>query len=70
MGHPLMSNEPSSTIITLLRSTSLLLEHYGYSEYDPTLSDIQYLLARAVARLEAAGPSDARRVLPVRSRLQ
>lgn len=53
MGHPLMSNEPSSTIITLLRSTSLLLEHYGYSQHDPTLGELQSLLGRAIVRLEA-----------------
>jgi hypothetical protein len=57
MGHPMMSNEPSSTIITLLRSTSILLEHYGYSEHDPTLSEIQGFLGRAIARLEAAAPN-------------
>ena len=50
---PLMSNEPSSTIITLLRSTSLLLEHYGYGEHDPTLGELQSILARAIVRLEA-----------------
>ena len=49
-----MSNEPSSTIITLLRSTSILLEHYGYSEHDPTLGELQSILGRAIMRLEAA----------------
>jgi len=53
MGHPLMSNEPSSTIITLLRSTSLLLEHYGYSEHDPSLGELQSILGRAAVRLAA-----------------
>jgi len=46
----MMSNEPSATLITLLRSTSFLLEHYRYSERDPTLSEIQSIL------LEAAVP--------------
>ena len=52
----MMSNEPSATLITLLRSTSILLEHYGYSEHDPTLGEIQSFLGRAIARLEAAAP--------------
>jgi hypothetical protein len=52
----MMSNEPSATLITLLRSTSMLLEHYGYSEHDPTLSEIQSFLGRAIVRLEAAAP--------------
>ena len=51
-----MSNEPNATLITLLRSTSILLEHYGYSERDPTLGEIQCFLGRAIARLEAAAP--------------
>jgi hypothetical protein len=66
-----MSNEPASTIITLLRSTSVLLEHYGYSEHDPTLSELQFILQRAVARLEATErPSDEWCILPAGSRLQ
>jgi hypothetical protein len=53
----MLSNEPFETlIITLLRSTSILLEHYGYSEHDPTLGEIQSFLGRAIARLEAAAP--------------
>ena len=51
-----MSSEPSATLITLLRSTSTLLEHYGYGEHDPTLGEIQSFLGRAIARLEAAAP--------------
>ena len=54
-----MSNEPSSTIITLLRSTSLLLEHYGYGEHDPTLGELQSILGRAAARLEASARNPA-----------
>jgi hypothetical protein len=52
----MMRNEPSATLITLLRSTSTLLEHYGYSEHDPTLREIRSFLGRAIARLEAAAP--------------
>jgi hypothetical protein len=54
IGHPLMSSEPPSTIITLLSSTSLLLERYGYSERDPSLKEIQSILGRAIVQLEAA----------------
>jgi hypothetical protein len=53
----MMSNEPSATLVTLLRSTSILLEHYGYCEHDPTLGEIQSFLGRAIARLEAAAPN-------------
>jgi hypothetical protein len=71
MGHPLMRNEPTSTIITLLRSTSLLLEHYGYGEHDPSLNELQSILGRAVLRLETAvTDSDEWHILLNGSRLQ
>jgi hypothetical protein len=61
----MLSNEPSETLITLLRSTSILLEHYGYSEHDPTLGEIQSFLGRAIARLEAAAPDPEERNIPL-----
>ena len=46
-------------LISVLRSASSLLEHYGYSGHDPSLSELQRSLARAVAQLEAQVDADS-----------
>jgi hypothetical protein len=48
----------SEILVTVLRSTSFLLEHYGYSGHDPSLSELQRSLGRAMAQLEAQAPAD------------
>jgi len=45
-------------LVSVLRSTSFLLEHYGYSGHDPSLSELQRSLERATAQLEAQVPAD------------
>jgi hypothetical protein len=44
--------EPPEILITILRSTSFLLEYYGYSGQDPSLGELQRSLGRAMAQLE------------------
>jgi hypothetical protein len=44
-------------LASVLRSTSFLLEHYGYSGHDPSLSELQRSLRRATAQLEAQVPA-------------
>ena len=49
-----MNAYPTSEIlITVLRSTSFLLEHYGYGGQDPSLSELQHALGLAIAQLVA-----------------
>jgi hypothetical protein len=43
----------SEILIGVLRSTSSLLEHYGYCGHDPSLSELQRSLGRAITQLEA-----------------
>jgi hypothetical protein len=45
-------------LISVLGSASFLLEHYGYSGHDPSLSELQRSLGRAIAQLEAQAPAD------------
>jgi hypothetical protein len=45
-------------LISVLRSTMFLLEHYGYSGHDPSLSELQRSLGRAMAQLEAQPQAD------------
>jgi len=48
-----MNAYPTSEIlITVLRSTSFLLKHYGDVGHDPSLSELQRTLGRAMAHLE------------------
>ena len=47
-----MEDNPSSLLINALRSTSYLLEAYGYNGRYPTLSEIQHMIARTIANLE------------------
>ena len=49
-----MNAYPTSEIlITVLRSTSFLLEHYGYGGQDPSMCELQQTLGRAMTQLEA-----------------
>jgi hypothetical protein len=48
----------SEILISVLRSTSFLLEHYGYSGHDPSLSKLRRSLSRAMEQLEAKAPAD------------
>ncbi len=50
--------QPSEILISVLRSTSFLLQHYGYNGHDPSLSELQRSLARAMAQLEAQVPAN------------
>lgn len=47
-----MEDNPSALLINALRSTSYLLEAYGYNGRYPTLSEIQHMIARTIANLE------------------
>ena len=46
-------NDPSETLITILQSTSFLLQHYGNSVHEPTLSELQHLISIAVTQFKA-----------------
>ncbi len=47
-----MNNSDSEILITVLNSTSSLLEHYRYDGDYPTLNELQHLIGRAIANLE------------------
>lgn len=49
-----MKNSDTAILITVLRCTSSLLGHYGYSGNHPNLCELQNLLSRAIANLEDA----------------
>jgi hypothetical protein len=51
--------QPPEILISVLRSTSFLLEHYGYSGHDPSLSELQRSLGRAVVQLEIQAQGDS-----------
>jgi hypothetical protein len=51
--------QPPEILISVLRSTSFLLEHYGYSGHDPSLSELQRSLGRAMAQLEVQAQGDS-----------
>ena len=53
-----MNDHPSTLLIYVLRSTSYLLELYGYRGRYPTLSELQHMIERAIANLEDAGISE------------
>jgi hypothetical protein len=46
------SYNASEILIGVLRSASFLLGHYGYSGHDPSLSELQRSLGRAMSQLE------------------
>jgi len=52
------SYRPSEILIHILRSASFLLEHYGYSGHDPSLSELQRSLGRAMSQLEVQARTD------------
>jgi hypothetical protein len=47
-----VNDHPSALLIYVLRSTSYLLELYGYHGRYPTLSELQHMIGRAIANLE------------------
>ena len=46
------SRNSSEILIRVLNSTSYLLHHYRYSAHDPSLHELQHMLARATAHLQ------------------
>jgi len=47
------SYKPSEALISILRSTSFLLQHYGYGGHDPSLSELQGSIGNAIRQLQA-----------------
>jgi len=47
----------SEALVSILRSTSFLLEHYRYGGHDPSLSELQRTLLRAISNLQPPAPS-------------
>jgi hypothetical protein len=52
------SYNSSEILISVLRSASFLLQHYGYNGHDPSLSELQRSLGLAVSQLEAQMPTE------------
>jgi len=48
----------SDALISILRSTSYLLEHYGYAGHDPSLSELQRSIRCAIKNLHPESPPD------------
>jgi hypothetical protein len=61
------SYNSSEILISVLRSTSFLLEHYGYSKHDPSLSELQLSLQRATERLAVQPRTDDETLNPIES---
>jgi hypothetical protein len=61
------SYNSSEILISVLRSTSFLLEHYGYSKHDPSLSELQLSLRRATERLAVQARTDDKTLSAVES---
>ena len=51
-------HDSSEALITILRSTLLLLEHYDYNGHDPSFSELQRSIGRAIRQLQAQSPAD------------
>ena len=51
-------HDSSEALITILRSTLLLLEHYDYNGHDPSLSELQRSIRNAIREVQAAPPVD------------
>lgn len=51
------SHNSSEALISILRSTSFLLEHYGYSGHDPSMTELQRTIARAISNLQPESPA-------------
>jgi len=47
------SHNSSEILIRVLNSTSFLLHHYRYGAHDPSLHELQRMLARATTQLQA-----------------
>ena len=54
-----MNDHSSAPLIDVLRSTSYLLDLYGYSGHYPSLDELQHMIGRAIANLEDASISEA-----------
>ena len=52
------SYKSSEALISVLRSTSFLLEHYGYDGHDPSMSELQRSIRRAISNLHPEIPVD------------
>jgi hypothetical protein len=52
------SYNSSEILISVLRSASFLLQHYGYGGHDPSLGELQRSLGLAVSQLEAQMPTE------------
>jgi hypothetical protein len=50
-------HDSSEALITILRSTLLLLEHYDYNGHDPSLSELQRSIGNAICQVQAARPA-------------
>ena len=53
-----MGNDPSTTLLHILRSTRALIRYYGSSEHEPTLIELSHAVSRAIAYLETATAAD------------
>jgi hypothetical protein len=51
-------HDSSEALITILRSTLLLLEHYDYNGHDPSLSELQRSIGNAIRQVQAAQPAN------------
>jgi hypothetical protein len=54
------SYDPLETLINILQSTSFLLQHYGNSVHEPTLSELEQLIAVAVTQLKAQAHANSK----------
>ena len=54
-----VNDHSSAPLIDVLRSTSYLLDLYGYSGHYPSLDELQHMIGRAIANLEDASISEA-----------
>ena len=52
------SRDTSEALISILRSTSFLLEHYGYGGHDPSMSELQRSIKGAIHNLQPESPAD------------
>jgi len=52
------SYKSSEALISILRSKSFLLQHYGYGGHDPSLSNLQRSIGNAIHQLQAESLAD------------